>query len=90
MDITKFETHGRRLLVEFTCARCKTTVVRPLEDCIEEVAECYRDLYDLQPPVGWEDGGFYYKLFCPKCKEAYKRFMSGEGVYSCEKGENEE
>lgn len=45
---------------------------------MNEAKECYRDLYDLNPPIGWENGGFYYPLFCPDCKKAYERFMNGE------------
>lgn len=78
MQITRFETHGRRLMVEFTCYRCRTRVVRPLEECMKEETECYRDLYDLRPPEGWKDGGFYYPMFCPDCAKAYEQFMKGE------------
>lgn len=76
MEITKFETHGRKLLVEFKCSRCKTTVTRPLKECVDEIE--YRNLYDLRPPKGWDNGGFYYPMFCPECKEAYDRFMNNE------------
>jgi hypothetical protein len=64
------------LMVEFTCQRCKTFAIRPLEICIKEVD--YNHLWDLRPPVDWENGGFYYPLFCPKCSEAHKRFMNME------------
>lgn len=78
MKITSYETHGRKLMVEFKCYRCKTTAIRPLEDCMAEQKECYQNLYDLRPPEGWKDGGFYYPMFCPKCAEAYELFMKGE------------
>ena len=78
MKITNYETHGRKLLVEFKCRRCETTAIRPLEECVKECVDGYRDLYDLHPPEGWERGGFYYPMFCPKCKEAYERFMNNE------------
>lgn len=77
MEIKAFETHGRKLLVEFRCYRCKTTATRPFEECIGEI-ECYQNLYDLRPPKEWKHGGFYYPMFCPKCKEAYDRFMNNE------------
>lgn len=79
MKIDRYETHGRKLLVEFKCRRCKTTAIRPLEECMNERKEDYQNLYDLRPPKGWENGGFYYPLFCPKCREEYSRFMNGEG-----------
>lgn len=77
MEITSYETHGRKLLVEFKCRRCGKTVIRPLEECITESKDCYRDLYDLNPPKEWRNGGFYYPLFCPECAKAYDMFMKG-------------
>ena len=76
MEITKFESHGRRLMVEFTCHRCKKTAIRRLNDCMKEV-EYFRELYDLRPPKDWKDGGFYYPTFCPECAKAYDLFMKG-------------
>lgn len=77
MQINKYQTHGRKLLVEFMCYRCKKTITRPLEDCMGDSRECYRELYDLKPPKEWEDGGFYYPLLCPECSKAYELFMKG-------------
>lgn len=76
MKITNYETHGRKLLVEFKCRRCETTAIRPLEECVKECVDGYRDLYDLRPPEEWKNGGFYYPMFCPKCKEKYEKFMN--------------
>lgn len=79
MEIKSFEEHGRKILVEFTCYRCKKTATRPLEDCRPKEYSV-RGLYDLIPPKGWEDGGFYYPLFCPDCREDYKAFMDGAAI----------
>lgn len=76
MQIDKFESNGRRLMVEFQCRRCKTTAIRSLKTCVEEVD--YNNLWDLRPPVDWKDGGFYYPLFCPECSAAHKKFMNME------------
>ena len=76
MEIRTYETHGRKLLVEFTCQRCKKTATKPLEECMKQDNECYQDLYNLSPPKEWQDGGFYYPLFCPDCKKAYEEFMN--------------
>lgn len=67
-------------MVEFRCYRCKVTEIRPLDECMEEARECYRDLYDLNPPKGWQNGGFYYPLFCGECAKKYEQFMSGKDV----------
>lgn len=80
-----YETHGRRLLVEFKCYRCKTTATRTLKECEKDSQECFRDLYDLHPPSEWKDGGFYYPLFCPECAKKYERFMNGEELQQCPK-----
>lgn len=77
MKINTYGTHGRKLMVEFKCFRCKKTAIRTLEECMNESTECYRDLYDLTPPKEWRDGGFYYPLFCPECAKAYDEFMKG-------------
>jgi hypothetical protein len=77
MDIIQFESHGRKLMVEFKCYRCKKTTLRPFEECVKEVTDGVRGLYDLRPPQAWKDGGFYYPMFCPDCKKAYEDFMKG-------------
>ena len=76
IKISKFETSGRRLMVEFKCYRCKKTALRPLEECMNEISDYYMDLHDLKPPKDWENGGFYYPTFCPDCKKAYEDFMN--------------
>lgn len=76
MQIDRYEQNGRRLMVEFTCRRCKTTTTRPLQKCLSEVD--YNFLTDLRPPSDWENGGFYYPFFCPACSAAHKRFMNME------------
>lgn len=78
IEIQHYEYHGRRLMVEFTCRRCKKTALRPLKDCMQSV-DYFQGLYALAPPADWYDGGFYYPMFCKECKEAYDRFMNGEG-----------
>lgn len=78
MTIHNYETHGRKLLVEFACRRCGKKETRPLEECMKETAECYNGLHDLNPPIGWNNGGFYYPIFCPDCKKAYNDFMNNK------------
>lgn len=74
MEIKSFESNGRRLMVEFTCRRCRTVSFRSLKECLDEV-DC-NFLTDLKPPKDWRNGGFYYPLFCKECAEAYDRFMN--------------
>ena len=77
MEINCYESRGRRHMVEFMCFRCKTTVIRPLEECMKEIKDCYQGLHDLNPPKGWQNGRFYYPTFCPECAKAYELFMKG-------------
>lgn len=75
MDISKLrETHGRRLLVEFTCRRCKTKITRPFSECFPEV-DYFHNLDDFSPKNGWSGG---YTMLCSSCKAAYDEFMNGE------------
>lgn len=76
MQLDRLEGYGRRVMVEFTCRRCKSTTIRPLKECLSEVD--YNDISDLRPPADWEHGGFYYPTFCPDCSEAHKKFMNME------------
>lgn len=80
MEINEYESHGRTLLVEFKCYRCKKTETRTLKEIANEGDGYNRGLYDLNPPTGWKNGGFYHPLFCPDCKNAYERFMNNEDV----------
>lgn len=77
MTLVRYESHGRKLMVEFKCYRCKKTEIRSLEECMEEVAEYFQGLYDLKPPKEWKDGGFYYPMFCPKCAKENEMFLKG-------------
>ena len=75
IEVKRYESNGRKLAVEFTCRRCKKKSYRLLKECVNQE---FNFLTDLKPPSGWEDGGFYYPLFCPECKSAYEKFMNME------------
>lgn len=77
ISIPGYEGHGRRMMVEFMCWRCKQRVVRPLVDCLPKDGPV-RDMSDLKPPAGWQNGGFYYPTFCPDCAKKYDEFMKGD------------
>ena len=77
IEVPGYEGHGRRMMVEFMCQRCKTREVRPLVDCLPTDAPA-RGMSDLKPPKEWRDGGFYYPTFCPNCAKKYDEFMKGE------------
>lgn len=76
MEIPSFSDHGRTIMVEFACARCKTRASLPLKMCLPS-GEPVRNLSDLNTPKGWRNGGFYYPTFCPECAQKYDEFMSG-------------
>ena len=77
MEIPNFEGHGRKIMVEFLCYRCKKKAIKPLKDCLP--SDCpVRFMSDLKAPAEWRDGGFYYPTFCRDCAEKYDQFMRGE------------
>ena len=77
MEIPDVEGHGRKIMVQFSCYRCKKIAIKPFNDCLP--SECpVRYMSDLKAPKEWRDGGFYYPTFCPDCAEKYDKFMRGE------------
>ena len=77
IQIPEYEGHGRRVLIEFMCYRCKTKVVRALKDC-NPTDGPPMNMSDYRPPAGWRNGGFYYPTFCPDCAKKYDEFMKGD------------
>lgn len=77
ITIPEYEGHGRRVLIEFMCWRCKTRETRPLKDCLPR-EHPINNMSDLVPPHGWRNGGFYYPTFCPDCAKKYDEFMKGD------------
>lgn len=75
MQINAYHENGRTMAVMFTCRRCQKVAYRTLKESMDRD---YNGLTDLKPPEGWEDGGFYYPLFCPECSVAHKKFMNME------------
>ena len=82
MVIPAFEGFGRKIMVQFSCWRCKKIALKPLCDCLPKEAPV-SNLSDLSAPKEWKDGGFYYPTFCPECAEKYERFMKDEDNESC-------
>lgn len=48
--------------------------------CVSSLEHSVRGLYDLMPPNGWRDGGFYYNMYCPDCRKDYEAFMDGAAI----------
>jgi rubredoxin len=63
-------------MVKFTCRRCGAAHIAPLEEHDKD-RESYGYLYTLKPPKGWGELP-YNVLLCPKCTDAYKKFMNNE------------
>lgn len=88
MGIKSFEGYDRRvivdfnvrvIIVEFTCRRCGAKAYKRLPDCPPWGRTInVSDLYDLEAPENWRNGGFYYPTFCPDCAKKYDEFMAGE------------
>ena len=81
MEIKGFESSNRRLMIEFSCRRCRRVELEPLESAVARMDDYspFR-LDDIPYPAGWKDGGFFYNILCPDCAAAYERFMNMEGV----------
>lgn len=77
IQIPDYEGHGRTIMVEFMCWRCKMRAYRPLKDSIPTDGPMV-SMADLKPPKNWRNGGFYYPTFCPECAKKYDEFMKGE------------
>ena len=77
INIPEYEGHGRRVLIEFMCYRCKTKATRPLKDCRPSDGPPM-NMSDYKPPADWRNGGFHYPTFCPDCAKKYDEFMKGE------------
>lgn len=69
-QFNEYERDGRRLMIEFTCRRCKGTRVEPLEPLMSN--EGYGYLHNIKTPEGWEE---IYGLFCPTCVDEFKMFV---------------
>lgn len=77
IEIPEFEGHGRKVIIQFSCYRCRKIAYRPLRDCLP--SDCpVRFMSDLKAPKEWRDGGFYYPTFCPECTDKYDKFMRCE------------
>lgn len=75
-QFSQYKADGRELLVQFTCQRCKTTHIDPLEKHKDDDHEHYGHLkFGVKPPEGWAEL-LHGPLLCPGCVEAYKRFMN--------------
>ena len=80
IQIDKMGDSSRKLAVMFECSRCKKVVTLPFKNvvkfrCKESAFENdVAELSNMTLPDGWQTHCFY-KLFCPKCAEAYERFM---------------
>lgn len=70
-QFNEYERNGRRLMVEFTCRRCKGARVEPLEPLVDN--EGYGYLHNINEPEGWTE--LCGILLCPTCTKELKEFM---------------
>lgn len=64
---------GRELMVQFTCRRCRNTVILPYDAVM--TGEHYGYLRNSSLPHGWGKIG-YSSIVCESCAKAYELFMN--------------
>ena len=78
----EYESGGVKLLVQFTCCRCKKVQVYDLEPLAQSISNSrdgfYGDLHELPKPDGWTDYLIHSRLLCDTCTAALEEFFKGE------------
>lgn len=75
-NFDKYEDDGRKLMVEFTCSRCKTTRIEELEPLDKKAGDHYGHLSFIDPPNGWSKWSYYGLLLCDDCTRKLAEFMN--------------
>lgn len=74
-QFNKYEDKGRKLMVEFTCHRCKTTRIEELEPLDKKAGDHYGQLSSIDPPEGWSKWYYTGILLCGGCTRKLEEFM---------------
>ena len=74
-QFNKYKDDGRRLMVEFTCHRCKTTLIEELEPLDKKAGDHYGNLSSLGIPDGWCQWNYSGLMLCDGCTQKLKEFM---------------
>ena len=74
MTFNNYASHGRTLMVKFTCHRCGFEKLDPLRDHQNDDPESSGHLDSLKAPEGWKEL-LHGPLLCPACAKAYNIFM---------------
>ena len=81
MTIINCESNGVKLLVQFTCCRCKKVHVEDLAPLVKNVSNSrdgfYGHLHELPKPSGWTDYLIHSRLLCDTCTKALEEFFKG-------------
>lgn len=67
------KSHGREVMVRFTCSRCGVKELASYDDVMRE--ESWGNLHMSTLPNGWDNIG-YSSIVCQDCAEAFKKFMN--------------
>lgn len=82
MAINDYDHNGVKLLVQFTCCRCKKVHVEDYGPLVEKVSNSrdgfYGHLHELPKPKGWTDYLIHSRLLCDTCTAALEKFFKGE------------
>lgn len=74
-QFSRYQDSGRRLMVEFTCLRCKITRIEELEPLDKKAGDHYGNLSSLGIPDGWTQWHYSGILLCGDCTQKLKEFM---------------
>lgn len=78
-NFDSYEKDGRKLLVRFTCYRCKKAITTDLEPLDKKEVEHYGKLALLPIPEGWSDWLIHSRLLCDACTTALNDFFKCKG-----------
>lgn len=74
-NFNHYEHSGRKLLVRFTCHRCKKVRTEDLQPLAEKVNDHYGNLGALPLPNGWSDWLIHNLLLCDTCTKELIVFL---------------
>ena len=70
--------HGRELLIQFSCHRCKKTHIETLESAYVRSKDHYDQIDHMNLPKGWSSERYNSVVLCDECTIKLQSFLKGE------------